>query len=261
MICKKKNTIYDSLDENQNPFFMTIEGNIGAGKSTFLRKISESLSCSFLPEPCAEWQNINGHNLLDEFYKDIKRWAYSFQLYAFLARIEAIEKKMATNNNPFFIAERSIFADRYVFAQTCYEIGNMTDLEWSMYTKWFDFTIARKSKKLLPSGIIYLKTDPLVSFERINLRDRLEEKNIPLEYLKALDYNHNLWLIKKENIHELIKNIPILVINCDNDFENNSKIWENMVSLIQEFMMFNFKTSFFNKGINYGSNSNNYHCS
>jgi deoxyadenosine/deoxycytidine kinase len=259
-IMNTNKTFYTSTVAKKNSFFITVEGNIGAGKSTFLKKIAESLKCSFLPEPCQEWQNINGHNLLDEFYKDIKRWAYSFQLYAFLARIESIEKQFDLDTNPFFIAERSIFADRYVFAEACYNNKNMSDLEWNMYTKWFDWAIARKANKIIPSAIIYLKVDPLISFDRINQRGRFEEKNIPLEYLQSLDNYHNLWLLDKKNIHDRIKNIPTLVINCNEDFENNSKTWENMVSLVQEFITINFKVSFINKGIHYGSNTSNNYC-
>lgn len=257
----KNNKISVPQNLNSNSFFLSIEGNIGAGKSTFLKKITEDLMCPLLLEPCSEWQDINGHNLLDEFYKDIKRWAYSFQLYAFLTRIESIEKKIDSVGNDFFISERSIFADRYVFAEVCYNNHNMTELEWNMYKKWFDWTIYRKNKRVLPSGIIYLKVSPEISYERINIRGRSEEKSIPLEYLIALNEKYDLLFLSKENIHECIKNIPILIINCDENFENNSKIWENMVYLIKDFIYANFEKSFFDKGINYGTNSSNYYSS
>ncbi len=255
----KNNMDFVYNNNQESSFFISVEGNIGAGKSTFLKKITNDLMCQLLLEPCNEWQNINGYNLLDAFYKDIKRWAYSFQLYAFLTRIEAIEKKLDSLNNDFFISERSIFADRYVFAEVCYENNNMNELEWNMYKKWFDWTIYRQNKRILPSGIIYLKVNPEISFHRINIRGRSEEKNIPIEYLNALSNKYDLLFLKKENIHECIKNIPILTINCDENFENNSKIWENMVYLIKDFIYNNFKKSFLNEGNNYGTNaSNNY---
>jgi deoxyadenosine/deoxycytidine kinase len=253
MIDISKKNSFDEVTKKKSLFF-TIEGNIGAGKSTFLKKISESLNCSLLLEPCHEWQNINGHNLLDEFYKDIKRWSYSFQLYAFLTRIESIESKLDACNDDYFIAERSIFADRYVFADVCYNDGYMTELEWNMYTKWFDWTIKRKNRDVLPSAIIYLQVSPTVSRQRINIRGREEEKNIPMEYLESLHNNHNAWLIEKKNIHQKIVNIPTLVLDCDQDFENNSVIWENMVYLVKNFINENFKNNFFYKELKYGNN-------
>lgn len=244
---------------NLNSFFISIEGNIGAGKSTFLKKITTEFNCPLLLEPCDQWQNINGYNLLDEFYKDIKRWAYSFQLYAFLTRVESIEKKIDLVKNAFFISERSIFADRYVFSEVCYNNGNMSELEWNMYKSWFDWTLHRINKKALPSAIIYLKVSPEISHHRINTRGRFEEKSIPIEYLMALNEKYDSLFLSKQNIHECIQNIPILTINCDENFENNSKIWENMVYLIKDFIYTNFKKSFLNKGINYGTNSSRYY--
>lgn len=255
---KKKYGI-DKLVKNCSAF-LTVEGNIGAGKSTFLQKISQELKSELLLEPCCQWQNINGYNLLDAFYKDIKRWAYSFQLYAFLTRIEAIEKKLDICKKPFFIAERSIFADRYVFAKVCHEDGYMSDLEWSMYTKWFDWTLDRKRKEVLPSAIIYLDVDPRVSLERINIRGRKEEKNIQIDYLKSLHQCHNLWLVEKKNIHEKIANIPILNLDCSQDFENNSVIWQNMVYLVKKFIHENFQNNLFYKELEYGNNISSKRC-
>lgn len=226
----------------QEKFFLTVEGNIGAGKSTFLNKIRDSLGCSLLWEPCQEWQDIGGLNLLDEFYKDIKRWAYSFQLYAFLTRIEAIEKKLLdrTNVNEFFIAERSIFADRYVFAQVCHEIGNMQELEWNMYRKWFDWTLSRKEKRLLPSGLIYLKVDPEISYQRIKIRGRAEEKDIPFDYVALLHDYHERWLIDKSDLHRQVRDIPVLVLDCNQEFENNEKVWNNMLDKLIKFIKINY---------------------
>ena len=52
-----------------------IEGNIGAGKSTFLRFIQENFECNTSQEPVKEWMNLNDgqENILDKFYKNIPR--------------------------------------------------------------------------------------------------------------------------------------------------------------------------------------------
>ena len=62
-----------------------IEGNIGAGKSTFLKVLQNQLNADIIFEPTNKWQEIDREsNLLDLFYKDTPRWAYTFQSYAFI---------------------------------------------------------------------------------------------------------------------------------------------------------------------------------
>lgn len=60
---------------------IAVEGNIGAGKSTFLEFCHSKPGCLGLPEPVDKWTNLNGTNLLAEFYADRSRWAFPFQLY------------------------------------------------------------------------------------------------------------------------------------------------------------------------------------
>lgn len=237
--------------------FITIEGNIGAGKSTFLKKLQEDLDAKILFEPCQEWQNIEGNNLLEEFYKNIPRWSFSFQLYAFLTRVESVEKTLEEKSEEsIFFTERSIFADRYVFAQSCYESGQMSDLEWGMYKKWFDWTIKRQRKATLPGGIIYLETSAQKSMERIYERGRKEEAEIPFEYIVNLKKKHDNWLIKKENIYSIIKEIPVLCLNCDQEFEKDTKIWKKMIESIYNFLYRNFNYTFTKKELSYGNSRN-----
>ena len=69
-----------------------IEGNIGTGKTTFL-KMLEKYGCEVIYEPVKVWQstcNDDGKNLLETFYSDMKRWAYSMQSFAFKTRLHAM---------------------------------------------------------------------------------------------------------------------------------------------------------------------------
>jgi deoxyadenosine/deoxycytidine kinase len=61
---------------------LTIEGNIGAGKSTFLKTLNDNLKgdFDFVPENVSSWQNVanSGINVFDMMYKDPKRWGFIF---------------------------------------------------------------------------------------------------------------------------------------------------------------------------------------
>lgn len=69
----------------------SIEGNIGSGKTTLLHLLRTHLpSMVISAEPIGEWQRVGNHNILDVYYKDPQRWAYSFQSYALLSRMNQL---------------------------------------------------------------------------------------------------------------------------------------------------------------------------
>lgn len=69
----------------------SIEGNIGSGKSTLLQLLRSHIpTMTVSPEPIGEWQRIGSYNILEAYYNDSKRWAYSFQTYALLTRMNQL---------------------------------------------------------------------------------------------------------------------------------------------------------------------------
>ena len=58
---------------NNKPFVVSIEGNIGAGKSTMLKFFEKYSDVELIPEPVAQWCDVKGHNLLGKLYEDPKR--------------------------------------------------------------------------------------------------------------------------------------------------------------------------------------------
>jgi deoxyadenosine/deoxycytidine kinase len=63
-----------------------LEGNIGAGKTTIGRRVAASGAFSFVEEPTRIWQERYDVNMLDLFYSDTERWAFTFQINAFVTR-------------------------------------------------------------------------------------------------------------------------------------------------------------------------------
>lgn len=210
-----------------------VEGNIGAGKSTFLRLMQENFSAQFIFEPHEEWQNVGGYNLLEKFYNDTNRWAYTFQSYAFITRMRSEEQIRAKRESPFYILERSVYSDRYCFAKNCFEMGVMSPLEWKLYQEWFEWLI--ESQEYTPDGFIYLQTDPQVCYERMVQRNRSEEVTVSLDYLHMINQKHEDWLMRKEGIPAYLHDIPVLVLECNTDFEHNLHEQEKHFSAIKNF--------------------------
>ncbi len=215
--------------------YFVVEGNIGAGKSTFMKVVGSLLNAQVVYEPHQAWQNIDGENLLEAFYSDGSRWAYTFQTYAFLTRIFALEEQMKKTEKPYLLAERSVYADRYCFAKNAYEIGLMNQLEWKLYCDWFSWFVENRMQR--PLGFIYLRTDPTVCYQRLNKRNRIEEKLVSLDYLSLLHAKHENWLIHKQDISRRLHDVPVLVLDCDRDFESSQSLQQEHANNVADFVV------------------------
>ncbi|OUS42048.1 P-loop containing nucleoside triphosphate hydrolase protein [Ostreococcus tauri] len=186
----------------------SVEGNIGVGKTTLLRDILNADADSsiedifnLVPEPVESWQEVerlgdsnqNNFNVLAEFYRDPKRYAYTFQNYVFMTRFLQ-EKTTREARFPLRIMERSVCSDRNVFTEALYENGWLSELEYSLYQAWY-WPIMKTSPTLIPHGFIYLRAAPETCFRRLQFRARGEELDVDIAYLECLHDKHEKWLI------------------------------------------------------------------
>jgi len=184
-----------------SPPVISIEGNIGSGKSTLvdeLKKRFDDETIAFLSEPVDVWREIkdqDGVDLLTNFYKNQEKFSFHFQMAAYISRIAAITKLHENKKIKLIIVERSIWTDKNVFAKMLFDDGKISTLEYNIYLKWFD----EFSKLINHSLNIYIKTKPEVAFERVTKRNRSGE-TIPFEYLKKCHNYHDDWLSSNSQI-------------------------------------------------------------
>jgi deoxyadenosine/deoxycytidine kinase len=173
---------------------LSLDGNIGAGKSFLLDHIAKALpDVEVVLEPVGEWmtlKNAEGKSLLELFYEDKRRWAYTFQNCAILTRIRGIKNALKGCKKRVIITERSVLTDRFVFAEMLRNSGEIDPMEWDLYMKWYEAF----AEDLPVRGVIHLTTGVGTSAERIVKRGRHGEDHIPLDYLSALDIQHRKWL-------------------------------------------------------------------
>lgn len=212
-----------------------LEGNIGAGKSTFLKLINEALpavNVSF--EPLHNWQShIYGQSLLANFMEKPQRWAYTFETFAMMCRVKEHTWHQQQAHSAHII-ERSIYSGHYCFTLNGYANGFMTRTEWEMYNTWFNFLIPQHCKP--PRGFIYLQTSPDIAFERIKKRNRLAEKKITRAYIKQLHTYHEQFLIDKKDLLPMLQNVPVLTLDCNQDFENHPEVFKQHCDAITQFI-------------------------
>jgi deoxyadenosine/deoxycytidine kinase len=173
---------------------ITVEGNIGSGKSTILKNLEnlKNNNIVFVPEPVSEWLNIkvDGKNVLELFYENQKENSFWFQILAYITRLRNFLEIVEKNPDKIIICERSIYTDKYVFAKMLHETGNISEIEWITYSYWFD-TFKDKTNVDL---ILYVNTEPNECYNRINKRSRPEEVNkISHEYLTSCHNKHLEW--------------------------------------------------------------------
>jgi deoxyadenosine/deoxycytidine kinase len=201
------------------PIILTIEGNIGAGKSTILQKLKDKIAeeehkhIMFLKEPVDEWDKIRDKEntpFLTKFYENTEKYSFAFQIMACTTRIGVI--KRAIDENPeckVFICERSIEADSQIFAKMLHNDGLIGELEYQVYELFYN-----EHKELYKtSGCVYLDTFAEKCHERVKKRSRDGESGISLEYLEKCQKYHNDWLKNDENKLDM----PLLVLDTNDD--------------------------------------------
>tara|TARA_Y100000817_G_C16839150_1_gene537191 strand:+ start:646 stop:1338 length:693 start_codon:yes stop_codon:yes gene_type:complete len=207
----------------------SLEGNIGSGKSTILRGLKRQLrtdnSVIFLLEPVDQWEQIkdkNGVGILEKFYGDQERYAFSFQMMAYISRLSLLKKTIRENPGCHVVTERSISTDRNVFAKMLYEDEKIEELNYQIYLKWFDEFV----EEAQIDAIIYIRATGETCFERVKKRSRTGESNIPVEYLTRCGEKHDDWILNQYGESKLV-----LDVNSNTDeapFKMNE--WLNQIT-------------------------------
>ena len=214
------------------PVIISIDGNIGSGKSTLytdLQKHYQDRSdICFVPEPVDDWTKIvDAENtpILTNLYKDTKKYAFRFQMMAYISRLHLLRKKVKENKYRIIISERSVQTDRNVFAKMLFDDDMIENDEYQIYNEWFDEFLDDMNL----GGIIYVRAEPNVCAERVIIRGR-EGETIPIEYLQKCHQYHEDWL--KNSTNKLT-----IEANVDTRVKENAHIREDWISRIEDWMV------------------------
>lgn len=245
-----------------NPKIISIEGNIGSGKSTIVHNLEKKLQHNknyvFLREPVDIWQTIKdtyGKTILEKFYENQEKYAFAFQVMAYATRSAILQD--AIRNNPhckYILCERSLEADNQIFAKMLNDDNKMESVEYEIYEYFYK---TRKQDMDL-DAVIYIDADANVCLNRIKKRDRNGETNISLDYLQSCKDYHDNWLLnnkesncdfvtnsnkmEKLNIHSTcnLEKLKVLHINANQDASYNEKdendIGNKWLNMIQEYI-------------------------
>lgn len=189
-----------------------IEGNIGCGKTSVMRKVHDVTRLPVFLEPVDEWADW-----LNMFYQDPSRWGFTFNVNVLMTfnRWKGVECEA--------LYERSPMSCKEVFMQLQHNNGHMNAMEYELFKKVY------QQVKWSPDVIIYLKADPDVCMQRMTRRGRSCENSVPIDYLRSVHERYEDMIQKAQN-----EGIRVFVIDANNDADT---VYDNVMSTIKSFMM------------------------
>ena len=219
----------NSSQQPQPPMikFISIEGNIGAGKSTLFAKLKQYVldnnlqqKVVFIDEPLEIWKGIidpvTGKTILELFYENPSKWSFSFQTMVFASQQKYIRNTLSTHPEcRILISERSIEAGRNIFTKICLDSNYINTTEMQIYDLLFE------TNQYPLHMTIFLNTSADVCFERIQQRARKGENEITMEYLNQCDTYYRKWLLDAAAADDG-NNTPPAIVNVidNNDLES-----------------------------------------
>jgi deoxyadenosine/deoxycytidine kinase len=197
--------------------YIIIAGNIGAGKSTLVKHLCKALSWTPYYEPVSE------NPYLEDFYADMKKWAYHSQLF-FLSDRMAMHKELQEHGGSV-VQDRSIYEDAQIFAKNLYLQGHIKKRDFETYWKMYKVAASLLQP---PDLLVYLKASIPSLESRIALRNRNFEASIPREYLEQLNGLYEEWTFDYKDSAKLILDID------DYDILNHKEDLDYIISLVEE---------------------------
>ena len=191
---------------------IAIAGNMGAGKSTLVDFLARTYGVVPFYEPNDE------NPYLADFYKDMKDWAFQSQLY-FLANKFRLHQEL--DRQPGVVAlDRTIFEDAEIFATALHQMRKISKRDWQTYQSFYEAILDAIRP---PDLMIYLRCSMRTLRQRIRLRGRAMERDVPHAYLKRLERLYDEWIEtydmsdvlvletdKLDYIHDLVHRLDVM---------------------------------------------------
>ena len=177
--------------------FIAVAGNIGAGTTELVHFLCKRYGLKPFFEP------NDGNPYLEDFYKDMKAWGFHSQVYFLTHKLRLHRQMMA--DPATVVQDRTIYEDAEIFARNLHEQGHISDRDFQMYRELYE-TVAQVLTP--PDLMIYLRCPVQTLKQRIRLRGRAMEKDIPTLYLKRLNALYEEWF-------DNYKMSPVLVLPTD----------------------------------------------
>ncbi|MFT3683210.1 MAG: deoxynucleoside kinase [Ferruginibacter sp.] len=166
--------------------YVTIEGNIGAGKTTLAHLLSKHFNARLILEEFAD------NPFLPKFYENPQQYAFPLELFFMAERFKQLKDLLQTKD-----LFQSITISDYLFTKCLlFAKVNLPDEEFRLYQKLFDII---NQQIVMPEILIYLHSPVNKLQENIRKRNRSYEQSIPNDYLFNLQQTYTHY-IRQHNL-------------------------------------------------------------
>lgn len=201
-----------SIAEKYN--YIAIEGNIGAGKTTLAKMMSDEFNAKIVLERFAD------NPFLPKFYKDEERYAFPLEMSFLADRYQQLSDDLAQ----FDLFKNFIVSDYYIFKSLIFAQVTLHNDEYKLYRKMFDLMYKEIVK---PDLYVYLYQNTERLLQNIHKRGRAYEQNIEATYLEKI---HEGYI----NFIKTQRDLNILVIDVSElDFVNNKNDYKTILNKIK----------------------------
>jgi len=192
------------LSEKYN--YIAIEGNIGAGKTSLAKLLSDQFNAKVVLERFAD------NPFLPKFYEDKERYAFPLEMSFLADRYQQLSDDLAQ----FDLFKNFIVSDYYIFKSLIFAQVTLSKDEYFLYRKMFDLMYKEITK---PDLYVYLyqNTDRLL--KNIKKRGRDYEQNIEKDYLKKIQEGYSNFIKTEQDLNVLTIDVSELdFVNNENDY-------------------------------------------
>ncbi|MEW7277281.1 2-amino-4-hydroxy-6-hydroxymethyldihydropteridine diphosphokinase [Aquimarina sp. 2201CG1-2-11] len=186
--------------------YLTIEGNIGAGKTSLTHMIAKEFNAKLILERFAD------NPFLPKFYEDMERYAFPLEMSFLADRYQCLQDEIAQ----FDLFKDFVVSDYDVYKSMIFAKITLSTDEFRLYKKVFDLMYRTIIK---PKKYVYLYQNTERLKENIKKRGREYEQNIPVTYLESINKGY-LQFIKSlpENTTKIIDLSDIDFIEHRSDY-------------------------------------------
>lgn len=195
--------------------YIAIEGNIGAGKTTFAKWLAGHLDCDLMLEQFQE------NPFLEKFYDDPERFALSVELAFVSDRYRQLRERLGARN-----LFRQVLVSDYAFVKSMiFAKANLPADEFKLFRTMFKLMDAQVAQ---PEVVAILDPNPEKIRQQIETRGRSYEQDMPQDYLDKIAYHY-------QRHYRYARGSRILWIdNTDIDILNRPADAKRLASLVLE---------------------------